>query len=216
MALRCVVVEDQVMFLQLLVAMLRTQPNLEVVATAQGVRDGIAACRDHDPDLLILDLALPDGDGLEVVQAISAQPEPPAVIVLSGQASSFVCPRDYTPLVQAVVDKTRAYSDLSAEIKRLLHTPPVASEDEQDPASARKGRLTAREQQVFGLIGKGHTNRAIAELLGLSLRTVETHRKNITVKLGAKGGELVRLAALELQMDLGRMDVGGMDPGGAD
>lgn len=216
MALRCVVVEDQVMFLQLLVAMLRTQPNLEVVATAQGVQEGIAACSQHNPDLLILDLALPDGDGLEVVQAISAQPEPPAVIVLSGQASSFVCPRDYTPLVQAVVDKTRAYSDLSAEIKRLLHTPPVASEDEQDPAPASKGRLTAREQQVFGLIGKGHTNRAIAELLGLSLRTVETHRKNITVKLGAKGGELVRLAALELQMDLGRMDAGGMDPGSAD
>jgi DNA-binding NarL/FixJ family response regulator len=55
---------------------------------------------------------------------------------------------------------------------------------------------------VFSLIGKGHTNRAIAELLGLSLRTVETHRKNITVKMGAKGGELVRLAALNLQMAL--------------
>jgi DNA-binding NarL/FixJ family response regulator len=59
---------------------------------------------------------------------------------------------------------------------------------------------------VFGLIGKGCTNRAIAAQLGLSLRTVETHRKNITGKLGAKGGELVRLAALDLQMALDRVD----------
>lgn len=202
MALRCVVVEDQVMFLQLLVAMLRTQPNLEVVATAQGVEEAIAVCGEHNPDLLILDLALPDGDGLSVVQALRDQEEPPAVIVLSGQASSFVCPRELTPLVQAVVDKTRAYADLSTEIQRLLQ--PVAEPDEAGDAAvaARRSPLTIREQQVFSLIGKGHTNRAIAELLGLSLRTVETHRKNITVKMGAKGGELVRLAALNLQMAL--------------
>jgi DNA-binding NarL/FixJ family response regulator len=62
-----------------------------------------------------------------------------------------------------------------------------------------------REQEVFNLIGQGLTNRTIASMLGLSLRTVETHRKNITVKKGAKGGELVRMAALDLQMDLGRV-----------
>jgi DNA-binding NarL/FixJ family response regulator len=200
MALRCVVVEDQVMFLQLLVAMLRTHPNLEVVATAQGVKEAIAVCSEHNPDLLILDLALPDGDGLAVVRALMAQPEHPAVIVLSGQASSFVCPRELTPLVQAVVDKTRAYADLSLEIQRLLQAPVDPEECGEAPAAPRRSQLTARERQMFYLIGQGHTNRAIAELLGLSLRTVETHRKNIIAKLGVKGGELVRLAALDLQM----------------
>lgn len=204
MALRCVVVEDQVMFLQLLVAMLRTQPNLEVVATAQGVEEAIAVCAEHDPDLLILDLALPDGDGLSVVQALSHSEQPPAVIVLSGQASSFVCPRELTPLVQAVVDKTRAYADLSTEIQRLLRL--TGEQEESAPGAAVLSTLTLRERQVFSLIGKGHTNRAIADLLGLSVRTVETHRKRITVKLGAKGGDLVRLAALDLQMALGGLD----------
>ena len=206
MALRCVVVEDQVMFLQLLVAMLRTQPNLEVVATAQGVQEAIGLCAHHGPDLLILDLALPDGDGVAVLQALSDQADPPAVIVLSGQASSFVCPRELAPLVQAVVDKTRAYADLSSVIQGLLEPSLDPQEHDGELAAARKGRLTLREQQVFSLIGKGHTNRAIAELLGLSLRTVETHRKNITVKMGAKGGELVRLAALDLQMALGGVE----------
>jgi DNA-binding NarL/FixJ family response regulator len=203
MALRCVVVEDQVMFLQLLVAMLRTQPNLEVVATAQGVEEAIAVCAEHHPHLLILDLALPDGDGLAVVRALKDQPEHPAVIVLSGQASSFVCPCELAPLVQAVVDKTRAYADLNTEIKRLLQAPGDREEPAAKAAALSSFSLTVRERQVFRLIGKGHTNRAIAELLGLSLRTVETHRKHIAAKMGAKGGDLVRLAALELQMALG-------------
>lgn len=199
--MRCVVVEDQVMFLQLLVAMLRTLPDLEVVATAQGAAEAVAACREHRPELLILDLALPDGDGLEVMTALAEQDGPPRVIVLSGQVSSFVCPSRLRPLVQAVVDKTRAYDDLRSEIQRLLD--PRA--DDSGDGEAR-GRLTAREREVFALIGKGCTNRVIAERLGLSLRTVETHRKNITVKVGAKGGELVRLAALDLQMTLDRVE----------
>ena len=199
------VVEDQVMFLQLLVAMLRTQPNLEVVATAQGVEQAIALCASQSPDLLILDLALPDGDGIAVMEALIEQPDPPSVIVLSGQASSFVCPRQLTPLLHAVVDKTRAYSDLTTEIQRLLH-PPVEAPEQADAATPTGRRpLTVREQEVFNLIGQGLTNRTIASMLGLSLRTVETHRKNITVKMGAKGGELVRMAALDLQMDLGRV-----------
>ncbi|MFO8239185.1 MAG: response regulator transcription factor [Prochlorococcaceae cyanobacterium] len=200
-ALRCVVVEDQVMFLQLLVAMLRNLPGLEVVATAQGLDDGMAACDEHRPDLVILDLALPDGYGVELMAALAEREQPPRVIVLSGQVSSFVCPRQLRPLVQAVVDKTRAYDDLRSEVQRLLHP----QGDQAGNAEAR-GRLTARERQVFALIGKGWTNRLIAEQLGLSLRTVETHRKNITGKVGAKGGELVRLAALDLQMTLDRVD----------
>lgn len=192
-ALRCVVVEDQVMFLELLVAMLRTLPNLQVVATAQGVSEAVAACQLHAPELLILDLALPDGHGLDVLTALRLQPDPPRTIVLSGQASSFVCPRELGPLVQAVIDKTRAFNDLNAAIRPLLHA------HDDGIAAGDSSLLTAREREVFALIGKGCTNRAIADQLGLSLRTVETHRKNVNHKLGAKGSELVRLATLELQ-----------------
>lgn len=202
MALSCVVVEDQVMFLQLLVAMLRTQSSLEVVATAQGVAEAIEVCHQRQPDLLILDLALPDGEGLDVIAALADQPAPPAVIVLSGQASSFVCPREFKHLVQAVVDKTRAYVELSAEIARLL-----ADRSLEDSPDSRRS-LTVREQEIFSLIGKGLTNRVIAEQLGLALRTVETHRKNITVKMGAKGGDLVRMAALDLHANLDHLPVG--------
>jgi CheY-like chemotaxis protein len=62
-SLRCLIVEDQLMFLELLQRLLERQPGLEVVATASTVAAGVAACRLHRPDLLILDLTLADGDG---------------------------------------------------------------------------------------------------------------------------------------------------------
>ncbi|MEO1003413.1 MAG: response regulator transcription factor [Cyanobacteria bacterium J06638_7] len=202
-ALRCVVVDDQVMFLQLLVAMLRTLQGLEVVATAQGVAEAVTACRAHRPELLILDLALPDGHGLEVMAALAEldHGDPPRVIVLSGQASSFVCPRQLRPQLLAVIDKTRAYDDLRSAVQGLLDP-----QNDQPPDAEIRLRLTTREREVFGLIGKGCTNRSIAAQLGLSLRTVETHRKNIAAKARAKGGQLVRLAALDLQMTIDRVD----------
>jgi DNA-binding NarL/FixJ family response regulator len=192
-SLRCVVVEDQVMFLQLLVGLLRSQAELEVVATAQTVAQGVDACREHCPDLLILDLALPDGEGVAVAEALQLAHPPARVIVLSGQASSFVCPAPLQPMVHAVIDKTRAYDALLQEVDRLRG----AAGDGAD-RRARLESLTARERQIFALIGQGTSSRDIAEALQLSPHTVETHRRNITGKLGVSGAELVRLAAMEL------------------
>ena len=188
-SLRCVVVEDQLMFLEL-VTMLRGQAGLEVVATAESVALGCLACQQHRPDLLILDLALPDGHGTLVVEALQVVAPSARVIVLSGEASRFVCAPQWRSMVHAVVDKTRAYAVLSRELESLL----------RPPAATGQGRpLTPREGEILTLIGRGHSNREIATLLHLSQRTVETHRRNIAAKLGASGPELIRLAALRSQ-----------------
>lgn len=192
MSLRCVVVEDQVMFLQLLVSLLRTHAGLEVVATARTVAEGEAACREHRPDLLILDLALPDGEGTQVAATLQACQPRARVIILSGQASCFVCPASLHPIVHAVIDKTRAYEALLQEISQLQ------GGGDNNGFEDRLKSLTPRERQIFLLIGQGSSNREIAESLHLSPYTVETHRKNIAAKLGARGMELVRLAAMEL------------------
>ena len=68
--LSCVLVEDQTLFLELLSQVLQLQPGLKIVARAQAVAEGLAACKIHKPDLLILDLELPDGEGLEVARAL--------------------------------------------------------------------------------------------------------------------------------------------------
>jgi DNA-binding NarL/FixJ family response regulator len=203
-ALRCVVVEDQVMFLQLLVAMLRGHEGVDVVGTALTVAEGKAVCLQKLPDVLILDLALPDGRGLEVAETLHAVAPTARVIVLSGEASSFVCPVPLRPMVHAVVDKTRAYGTLSQEIGELCRQRrasagvSAASADGGESEVPLQRRLTEREDEIFALIGRGRSSREIAAQLHLSQRTVETHRKNIIAKLGVSGPELVRLAALQL------------------
>lgn len=192
------------MFQQLLVAMLRAHEGLDVVGTALTVAEAKAVCRQHCPDVLILDLALPDGRGLEVVETLIEVVPTARVIVLSAEASSFVCPVPLRAVVHAVVDKTRAYGTLSqeiGEIYRQRRAELFAGDDGQpqqaDPPPQQRP-LTQREEEIFSLIGRGQSNRDIAALLHLSQRTVETHRKNIVAKLGVSGPELVRLAALQL------------------
>jgi len=90
--LRCVLVEDQTLFLELLSQVLQLQPGLKIVARAQTVAEGLAACKIHKPDLLILDLELPDGEGLEVARALMRWNPSAKVIVLSGHASTFFLP----------------------------------------------------------------------------------------------------------------------------
>jgi DNA-binding NarL/FixJ family response regulator len=183
--LRCVVVEDQLMFLQLLVGMLRSLSGLEVVATATTAAAGIRACRSLAPDLLILDLALPDQDGITVLKELAVEKPDARVIVLSANASSFVCDASLDPMLHAVVDKVDACETLAVEIAELLGRPV------HEPVP-----LTEREEQVLALIGQGWPNRRISERLGLSLHTVDTHRRNINTKLGVKGRALVHQATL--------------------
>lgn len=198
------------MFLQLLVAMLRGQEGLDIVGTALTVAEGRAVCLQQHPDVLILDLALPDGRGLEVAQTLLEVVPAARVIVLSGEASSFVCPAPLRGMVHAVVDKTRAYGTLSQEIAELCRhrlaqgSAAEAAVLETLPLPSR--RLTQREGEIFALIGCGRSNREIAAHLHLSQRTVETHRKNIVAKLGVSGPELVRLAALQITPREGDLD----------
>lgn len=184
--LTCVLVEDQRMFLQLLVSMLKTQQGLRVVAAAATAAEGIQACRTHRPDLLILDLSLPDQPGEVVAEALFNVNPRARLIVLSAQTRHFVCPPPLQPMLHAVVDKIEAYASLGAEIAALIGPQPL-------PTS----QLTAREREVLHLIGEGLSNSQISEVLQLAVHTVETHRRNLSGKLGLKGAELVRYATLQ-------------------
>lgn len=183
--LRCVVVEDQGMFLHMLVVMLRSLAGLEVVATATTAQEGIRVCEELAPDLLLLDLALPDRSGLAVAESLARVNPEARLIVLSAGASSFICDASLQPLLHAVVDKIDACETLITEIGDLLGDRCC----QQDP-------LTPREEEVLRLIGQGLNNGQIAAHLSLSVYTVGTHRRNISAKLGLRGGELIRHAAL--------------------
>lgn len=191
--MKCVIVEDEVMFSEMLGAMLRSVRGLEVVATAHSVEAGSAACREHRPDTVILDLALPDGEGLAVAEEAVRARGDVRIVILSSQAATFVAPAGINKNVQAVVDKARAYSVLQRELLALMReNPPGTVVPQPDEV------LTPREQEVFRLLGRGLMSKEIASELGISTDTVSLHRKKIASKLRVHGSELLRLAALHL------------------
>ncbi len=176
------------MFLQLLAAMLRELPSVDIVATAASVEEARAALADTAVDLLVLDLCLPDGDGVDLLrEAVAKQPELRCVVLSSG-ARDFVCPDDLAHVVHAVVDKANAYEQLRAAVESLVPTEALPAGP--DPREV----LTDRELEVFRLIGRGRFSKEIAAELCISQLTVATHRKRIGQKLGASGMLLARVA----------------------
>ncbi len=193
------------MFLQLLVGMLRTVPGIRLAAVAQGVREAIQACQQHPVDLLILDLRLPDGDGLEVLRHVASRRSVVECIVLSSAAAEFSCPQSLLKHIRAIVDKTQTYERLSAAIQEVVRDRGVPTTRHDSSSSGDPCEiLRPRELEVFELIGQGLTTNEIGARLGISQNTVETHRKNIASKLKASGAELVRLATIYNQTSLPR------------
>ena len=201
MSLTCVIVEDQTMFLQMLHNMLEAMPQLKVAATARTKAEAIAACEEHQPDLLVLDLALPDGDGIAVARKLAKLKPSSKTVILSGEANTFVCPADLQSHVHAVLDKMQAFDSLAEEVKSLL---PSAR---PNAAPARRGdireALTPREYEIFRLMGRGMLSKEIGEALGITPLTVQSHRKKIAAKLGTTGHELVQQALRHYHATLG-------------
>jgi DNA-binding NarL/FixJ family response regulator len=193
------IVEDQTMVLQLLGGMVRNCPGVQLAGTFSRVHEGVEYCSKHSVDLLILDLELPDGQGLSVLKAALRKNPQVKCIILSGHASAFVCPGELRPQVRAVVDKTQAYGSLQKEIADIVQ----AAAPRPIPINPQE-LLTAREYEIFSLVGQGRMSKEIAEELGIALRTVETHRKAICRKLKVSGPELVRQASVYLHTSLSR------------
>lgn len=192
--LRCVLVEDQVMFEQMLAMMLEARGVFEVAGSAHTVAQGVKLCDSLRPDLVVLDIALPDGDGLEVARHLyRANPEA-RTIVVSGNASTFQCPPDLHQAIYSVLDKTTGVDLLLGAIMKF-HQHARSQDPTIQAALDPVALLSERELEVFRLIGEGLGTKEIAERLGRAYLTVETHRRNISAKLGTNRGDLVKMAS---------------------
>ncbi|WP_094555345.1 response regulator transcription factor [Synechococcus sp. 1G10] len=188
----CLIVEDQGILAELLAENLAQQlPGLMAIQTAGTVEEGVRVAQTCRPRILILDLFLPDGSGLEVAEVLLAVEPSAQVIVLTAEPHRMQCSRHLHQAITAVLDKTQALDRLHEQVKALLH----GSEHPRDCRASRLGDLTDREIEVLQLIGQGLSSKEISRRLTISLGTAQTHRKNIISKLGIKGGELVLFAA---------------------
>ena len=181
------------MFGDLAAGMLEAQNLIEVVARAETVKAGSLACRRHAPDLLMLDLALPDGDGLSVARVLMRSRPEARTIIVSGEASTFRCPPAMRPYIFSVIHKSQAFGTLRGEIEKL-HGIFFGREK---AAVGGLESLSPREREVVAWLGRGASTKEIAAAMGISTLTVEGHRKRIAVKLGMSAARLVSWATLE-------------------
>ena len=194
--LSCLLVEDQTLMAVLLRTMLQTSPQVGVIRLARSVEEACHLIDQVPPDLLILDLGLPDGDGQQAaLHLLKCHPEP-RIILLSAQLHDFQCDPSLLHHIHASVDKTSAYKELMQALNTLSSGP--NNSPEGSTLEGGIGTLSVRELEVFLLIGQGKSNKDIATVLNVSVSTVESHRKAIAQQLGRSGAELVQLAAVHL------------------
>lgn len=184
--IRVLIADDHAVVRQGLRTFLDLQDDIEVVAEASDGAEALAAAEQHAPDVVLIDLVMPNVDGIEAIRGLRERVPHARAVVLS----SFIDDEKLLPAVRAgaagYLLKDVQPQELVAAIRTvheggaLLH-PRVASrlleELTTDP-------LTPREHEVLALIGRGMANKAIALELSLSEKTVKAHVSSILAKLG--------------------------------
>ena len=180
--MNCLVLEDQQIFLDLLASMVESFSEISTVFKADSIKAASQISHEQTIDLAILDIYLPDGHCNDLAQHLVFQNPDIKIIILSGAAQEFICPKGLQEAICGIVDKTDAFDALRHCINVIVKP-------------AHQG-LTERQQMIFSLIGEGKTTKEIAKELGSAHSTVETHRKAIAQRLNVSGAELIRRAAL--------------------
>ncbi|MBM5800751.1 MAG: response regulator transcription factor [Cyanobacteria bacterium K_DeepCast_35m_m2_023] len=188
-------VDDHRMVAQAVGGLLSQFCNLDRLELCASVVEAIDCIERHPPDLLILDLHLPEERWQDAADALQQHSPAGQLIILSAVASGFALPVAYQKQLLAVIDKALACDELLAVVERWQQRRQGPRCDALQMHRLVE-RLCPREQRVFEALGKGLLNREIAVELGLNVSTVDTYRKAISSQLGQSGAELVRAAVL--------------------
>lgn len=177
-------------------------PGVAVLAARDG-RTGIELTERHQPELILLDLELPDADGFELVGRLRAAAPRARILVLSSHTEPYVLHRIIEAAVDGFVDKNEHDPALLAGVMRQVaegrrYFSAVVEEAlarfRSDPIAFPK-LLSSREQELLRLFGQGWSDQRIAEQVGLREITVRNHRRNIMARLGIHSTpELIRYA----------------------
>jgi DNA-binding NarL/FixJ family response regulator len=196
--LRVLVVDDHEMFSEALSLLFGRQPGIELVAALPAGEEAVARCRDEAPDVVLMDVDLPGMDGIEATRRIRAASPGTRVVVLSAMESPTLIVSAMAAGASGYVSKTRAADDLVAVVRRAAAGEIVMADDDLPvvldelrtgrapnvAAELALRRLTARETEILRAMAAGDATGEIAETLGISSLTVQSHVKNILAKLG--------------------------------
>ncbi len=185
--IRILTVDDHPMLREGIAALVASQPDMKLVAEASTGREAVEQFRKHKPDLTLMDLQMPEMDGIEAMAAICSEFPDARIIVLTTYKGDV-------QVLRALKAGARAYLLKGLLRKELLETiRAVHAGQKRIPAEiaaeladhAVDDALTAREIDVLRLIALGNANKLVADQLGITEDTVKGHVKNILSKLGA-------------------------------
>lgn len=207
---RIMIVDDHPSLCEGLGHRISAQPDLSVCGTAADVDEALKLIRELNPDLVIVDIALKNSDGLELIQALNSRDRRIPTLAHSMYDESLYADRCLHAGAMGYVNKASNPSEVVKAIREILAGRVYLSPEMTStvlgrtvrgaaPASDPVDTLTDRQLTVFRLIGEGHSAHEIASRLHISVHTVDTHRENIKRKLNVDTGrELNRRAVLWL------------------
>lgn len=210
MAIKVLIADDHQIVREGLRSMLEKEPGIQVVGEAEEGRTTLRLARDLTPDVIIMDVAMPELNGIEATRQILAESPTIKVIALSmhddrrfvlnmikaGAKGYLLKDSAFKDLAKAIRAVVANKTYLSSEIADVVVKDYLATSSNEE--SSAFGLLSPREREVLQLIAEGKTTNQTAEQLHISIKTVETHRAQLMAKLKVKGvAELTKYAIRE-------------------
>ena len=191
--IRIILADDHAMMREGLRAILETELGYSVVAQAGNGRETVALVKEHRPDLVIMDISMPDMNGIEATRQVMQEMPRTKVIALSMHTDKRFVGEMLQAGAAGYILKQGAMDELQQAIQTVLAgkayiSPEVAGTVVQDYVAMRREaeggvELTAKEREVLQLIAEGLSTKEIAQKLSVSVPTIETHRSHIMAKL---------------------------------
>jgi len=189
-------------------ALLSTIPEWEIVGEADNGRDAVALTAELKPDIVILDITMPELNGLDAARQIKRMSPETEILIFTAQETEKLVHDVFDSGARSYIMKTDAADHLIDAIKALSEHKHFFTSRISEIVFARciqgkqalegtpeNSRITDREREIVQLLGEGKSSKEIAIILGISVRTVETHRAAIMKKLGLKSfSALIRYA----------------------
>jgi two-component system response regulator NreC len=204
--IRVLVADDHMLVRTGIRHVLESEPGFQVVGEAASASEAMALAGELHPDVVVLDISMPDESGLEVAARLRSSPGEPRVLILSMHNNTEYVLESVRAGAHGYLLKDTVATELRNAIRTVCRgdsyfSPPVASRlsaavrGEHDPHPPGLDQLTGREREVLLGVARGRTNKEIAAALGISHRTVETHRESLMRKLQIRTvAELTRFA----------------------